>query len=374
MRQVFLVLVFLIASASVAIASSEFDDVYLRGRAELHTGNDDRGIVLLREAAAGGHATAQEHLDYLYGTGAYIPRDPDEFVSWLQEKATEGDPFAQYRLGLSFVSDKRNGRDRKRGLGLISDAARCGLPYAQYELARLYDKGHGNLNDPIVAAHWYGRAADAGHVAAQYEYGRALLKGEGIGRDHANAYVYLSLAALQGHQEAAKRAKKVARRLSPETVLAAENATDAWTSRRAVQAIEVESGVYLSGLGGVSKPQIEYKTPIPVGRMIPFYVALDLWIDDAGSIVETRLINASDPTVGRNVMVWMSGQGAEPAEYLGNPVPSIRRMLLYRAAGVSYHQFGGYGSLPGGQWGQGPGSMREAQRLYRSRAGDNSVR
>ncbi len=66
MRQVLLSLFLLIALTPVTAATNEFDDVYQRGRAELHDGDDDRGIVLLREAAAGGHATAQEHLEHLY--------------------------------------------------------------------------------------------------------------------------------------------------------------------------------------------------------------------------------------------------------------------------------------------------------------------
>ncbi len=79
----------LFAFSSFAANGADPDALYVQGRDAIHAGNDAQGIPLLRQAAIGGHATAQEHLGFLYGTGAYSPGDPEELVAWLEERGNQ---------------------------------------------------------------------------------------------------------------------------------------------------------------------------------------------------------------------------------------------------------------------------------------------
>lgn len=62
--------------------------------------------------------------------------------------------------------------------------------------------GSGTPHNPIEAAEWYTRAALAEHPSAQFCLATCYLMGTGVPVDRDKSFVFLGLAAAQGHEVA----------------------------------------------------------------------------------------------------------------------------------------------------------------------------
>jgi hypothetical protein len=87
--------------------------------------------------------------------------------------------------------------------------------------------------DATQAARWYRLGADRNDVRAQYELGQMYLSGTGAMRDYSSAYVWFSLAALQGpladNREGLLELCNIATaRMTPEEVADAARLAAAW--------------------------------------------------------------------------------------------------------------------------------------------------
>lgn len=85
---------------------------------------------------------------------------------------------------------------------------------AQVTLAGLYENGEvGQAPDHAAAARWYQTAAQAGNALAQMNLGDLYARGRGVERDLVQAWVWLSRAAGQGRDWAARRREEIAARM-----------------------------------------------------------------------------------------------------------------------------------------------------------------
>jgi TPR repeat protein len=76
------------------------------------------------------------------------------------------------------------------------------LPEAQELLAGLYLSGQGVARDGAGAGRWCRAAADQGDAKAMYELGRIFAGGRLAPQDLAEAYMWFTLAAERGQEEA----------------------------------------------------------------------------------------------------------------------------------------------------------------------------
>ena len=88
--------------------------------------------------------------------------------------------------------------------------------------------GMGVLSDDIEAVKWYRRAADTGDDLAQYHMGIMHVAGRGVPRDLVMAYMWLDLAAMQGHQGATTARDSLAGSVSAAQVAEAQKLARGW--------------------------------------------------------------------------------------------------------------------------------------------------
>ena len=86
----------------------------------------------------------------------------------------------------------------------------------------MFADGLGIERDTVAAAGWYRQAALQGYLPAQYSLGVQYFMGTGVPQDSVLAYVWTSIAATSGHEEAFSVRNTIAQRLSDEDLAAAE--------------------------------------------------------------------------------------------------------------------------------------------------------
>lgn len=161
----------------------------------------------LRLAARQGHHEALIALDRLLSK--HWPAAPDyrAVSTWLHRLAEDGDAHAQLQLGLLY-RDGQVGReygiphDLAEAGGWFLLAAEQGLAEAQVDMGRLYDRRS------RFSSYTFG-----GQIAEDVEMGPP--------EDLVEAYKWYSLAAAQGHPEAAQLRDALQPHLTPEQVVQA---------------------------------------------------------------------------------------------------------------------------------------------------------
>jgi TPR repeat protein len=146
----------------------------------------------------------------------------------LAAAAEGGDVQAQLRLGLAYMKGNGVERDSAAGLKWIEQAAEQDYADAQYTLGTIHQSGRGALQNFPLAFKWYELAAQQNHAEAQYSLGMMYRAGQGIAIDKSKAYVWFNLAAAQGHERARDARDGMLSALTPEQVLAAQNAAREW--------------------------------------------------------------------------------------------------------------------------------------------------
>ena len=92
-----------------------------------------------------------------------------------------------------------------------------GAPVAPAATGSLADGFEAYLHSDLATVAWIFRGlAEEGDAAAQYMLGGLYARGEGVERDPVLAHRWLSAAADQGHQPAARLRDELALRMSPE--------------------------------------------------------------------------------------------------------------------------------------------------------------
>ena len=128
---------------------------YQLGRDDGHL---DKDLAMLRRAAEGGWASAQDSL------GRWL-RERErwaESARWYRRSAEQGDPQARYGLGLAYYRGRGVPRDRTLAFELMLQSARSGYVIAEYGVGLSYEDGHGTQRDSAKSRRWIQRAADKG--------------------------------------------------------------------------------------------------------------------------------------------------------------------------------------------------------------------
>lgn len=197
-----------IGLAVVAIVFPEkTKELYVASRAALGipARPGDRAAQQLHLLAERGDRESQFKLANLYFYGQQrVPRDEPEGLKWFTAAADQGDPRAQYFLAWwQARSDVRDSQKDAEALRRMNSAVEQSYAPAQSMLADWYkDADMGLPRSDDNAQLLYKLAADQGFANAQASLGFMLTSGPA--KNFPEAVRYLTLAAAQGHGEAAQ--------------------------------------------------------------------------------------------------------------------------------------------------------------------------
>ena len=164
------------------ITTSKFGD-FNKGYAKFkgHGGprDLDGAVKLFKSAAGQGSKQAQDFLGYMYSKGVGVRKNLEVSVQWYRKAADQGFIPSKYSLGVAYSFGK-------------------GLP-----------------QDFGVAAKLFSEAANQGFIPAQFTLGLAYAQGHGVKKDYIKSYEWLTVAAKQEHEDAAKLREIIEEEMTP---------------------------------------------------------------------------------------------------------------------------------------------------------------
>lgn len=182
----------------------------------------------LTTLAEGGNADAMLLVGVKLLNGEGSTKDEPRAAGWLKRAAARGQPMAQNYLGVLHRTGA-GGVDASipQAVHWFEAAALQGNRMAMANLGKIYAGGWAQGVDFRRAARWFVRAAMLGDTDSAFNLGVLYERGDGVMASRFDAYKWYSIAAAAGDQPAAKRARELARLLSPQelataNVLAAE--------------------------------------------------------------------------------------------------------------------------------------------------------
>lgn len=248
------------------VTAQDFD----KGKAAYKSGDYATAMRVWRALAQQGDARAQYALGRIYRSGKSVQRDSGKAAKWFQLAAKQGDKEAQKLLGNMYYHGNGVVQDLAKARRWYKLAAEQGARGAHYLLRQM---DFGNLNVgyialengncavalrefKLVAKYWkssaavadahaqIGRlsrdgrclprnlndaakqsqlAAELGDLSAQFDLGfRVYGGGEGVPQDHVIGYMWLNLAAAQGHESSAKGRDIIARKMTATDIKTAQ--------------------------------------------------------------------------------------------------------------------------------------------------------
>ena len=87
-----------------------------------------------------------------------------------------------------------------------------------------YDQG----DYAMALRHWHRAAAEQNHANAQYNLGVMYREGEGVPRDYVAAYMWFTLAAERGNNNASHNRDRVAQQMTPGQIAEAQHRARDW--------------------------------------------------------------------------------------------------------------------------------------------------
>lgn len=191
--------------------------------------NNTQALEACEPLATGGDAKAQHHMAQL----ALMGNNTASAADWAKQSAAQKYPPGQLALGLLLQDGRGLAKDPIRAHGLLKSAADQGLAEAAYYTGLSFQTGTGVSANAASAARYLEKAAASGHIPAhfalaelhegsapeqsrywldqaarkgsaraQYLLGESYARGTHGQTDNEAAYVWYSLALLNGHQAA----------------------------------------------------------------------------------------------------------------------------------------------------------------------------
>ncbi len=177
-----------------AVPSVAFAEGVKQFRARNYTG----ALALLGDAAAAGHAPAQNYLGYMYRHGFGVNQDFARALSWYRKAADQGHGGAMNNIGYLYRHGLGVERNDADALGWFRRAAERGDASGQYNLGQMLTDGIGVAADHREAFKWLRAAADQGHPRAAFSLGHMYAQGLGVAAEQAEAYFWYGIAARNG--------------------------------------------------------------------------------------------------------------------------------------------------------------------------------
>jgi uncharacterized protein len=193
--------------------------------------NIPQELKFLINDAESGLEDAQLKLGMLYAQGQDLPQDNEQAVKWYRLAAEQGNSEAQYILGMMYL----------KGLGVLSseqEAMKWFRFYLGQTIIKLGQKNVQEKNSTYSLAKKNIEAAveilknDAENGTAKAQYSLAVLYNHGLGilTNYKKSYMWFSLAALQGYEDAeiSRDAVVLKHSMSPQAVTESQKMTKEW--------------------------------------------------------------------------------------------------------------------------------------------------
>lgn len=185
----------------------------------------ERALGLYLQAAGNGDAEAQYIAGGMYFKGLGTPVNHVKAIELLYKAAQSGVSTVESEkiLGQSFLLGRGVPKNLTEAHRFYTEAAEKGDSEANNELGFMYFVGHGVEQNYEKAFELFEIAARKGLVMAQYNVGIMLYSGNGVpAPDLVAAYAWLSVAATNGHSQAAQVRDLVEASLSKAKLLQAQ--------------------------------------------------------------------------------------------------------------------------------------------------------
>lgn len=182
-----------------------------------------------KRAAGKGDAVSMHQLAIMYRYGNGLPVNYAEAVKWETASARKGYGPAQRTLGVIYLQ----GDDYKQATYWLRAAADQGDQESInrliliYTTGYLYQSGYAGLNYED-GVRWMIRVAEKGNSNAQANLGLIYDKGK---NDLVSAYMWYSIAAARGNEEARTRLQYVNARMTGAEVAQAQRLATGWWDR-----------------------------------------------------------------------------------------------------------------------------------------------
>jgi S1-C subfamily serine protease len=211
MKKILLVMFILLFTAAT-VFSGEFEDTLKKAEqgdawsqcqvASIYysEGQYKQSAYWYTKAAEQDIVEAQVELGYMYAFGESVAQNDSKANLWWLRAASKGDNYVSCRFGLS-----------------------CNLREVYYNLGISFRKGKGASQDYKQANHWIEKSAKLGYSSAQACLGTMYYLGEGVPQNFKLAYVWESLAAAQGNENAIKNRDITAKKLTPQQLSEAQD-------------------------------------------------------------------------------------------------------------------------------------------------------
>ena len=171
----------------------------------------------------------------LLSSGAYGQSDFDE----AKLLAEQGDAEAQLNLGIRYANGEGVPEDDVEAVKWYRLAAKQGLARGQSYLGIMYGNGDGVPENYAEAVKWFRLAAVQGYACSQYNFGLIYhyglgdadaqsnlgimhANGDGVPRSNVRAYIWWSVAAAQGQEDAKRNRGLVTERLTTDQLIQAQ--------------------------------------------------------------------------------------------------------------------------------------------------------
>ena len=157
-----------IATMATEVLAQDFND----GVKAVQNGDFATAVKIWTPLAEKGSREAQFNLAVMYDDGMGIPEDNAEAAKWYRKAAENGFPQAQLILGIMYVEGEGVPEDTEESLNWLLKAAKhkngIGAD-AQARIGRIYERGIGVEKDDVTAYVWFSVAAANGSDEATWE-------------------------------------------------------------------------------------------------------------------------------------------------------------------------------------------------------------
>lgn len=157
-----------IATMATEVLAQDFND----GVKAVQNGDFATAVKIWTPLAEKGSREAQFNLAVMYDDGMGIPEDNAEAAKWYRKAAENGFPQAQLILGIMYVEGEGVPEDTEESLNWLLKAAKhkngIGAD-AQARIGRIYERGIGVEKDDVTAYVWFSVAAANGSDEAKWE-------------------------------------------------------------------------------------------------------------------------------------------------------------------------------------------------------------
>lgn len=200
----FILVALLLGQPATAEQQTELPGAALFAEANRHHSGDGvlqnfaSAAALFEQAAAQGHAGAQNQLGQYFHSGLGGTQNQKAALRWLRAAADQGDPRHIFDLGKALEQGADDSQDATGAAKTYQQAADLGHADAAVSLGVLYQNGTGVAQDYARALELYQGPAAEGHARAQNNLGLLYVRGTGVAQDYSRAAVLFAEAAKQG--------------------------------------------------------------------------------------------------------------------------------------------------------------------------------